>query len=168
MIGLDIAAITPTMSKFHDARMQLRRESESPPPLRRFGSGWLSGVIGLVLGVAGLSLVLSFRFPGLLTMPETRPLQENLWFRVGLHAALITAFGLALLSLVLRRGKILGTCATAAVLCAGLIGGSRATALAADPAPVFFGLDWFVLRISLQKIDPRGNPSAIQGPNRMR
>jgi hypothetical protein len=96
------------MSSLHDARMQLRRELESPPPLRRFGSGWVSGVIGLVLGVTSLSLVISFRFPGLLAMPERRPLQLNLWFRVGLHATLIIAFGLALLSLVLRRGKILG------------------------------------------------------------
>jgi len=153
----------PTMSRLHDARMQLRRELESPPPLRRFGSGWLSGVIGLVLGAAGLFLVISFRFPGLLAMPETRPLQQNLWFRVGLHAALIIAFGLGLLSLVLRRGKILGTCAAAAVLLAGLIGGSRATALAAGRAPVFFGLDWFVLNviftgllfIPLERIFPR-------------
>jgi hypothetical protein len=61
--------------------MQLRREVEAPPTLRRFGSGWISGVLGLVLGVAGLFLVISLRFPALLAMPETRALQQNVWFK---------------------------------------------------------------------------------------
>src|SRR5882672_2864557 len=99
------------MNSLHGARMQLRRELESPPLLHRFGSGWLSGTIGLVLGVAGLLLVISFRFPGLLAMPETRPLQQNLWFRAGLHAALIIAFALALLSLVSIRRSFTRTSA---------------------------------------------------------
>ena len=38
------------MSKLEDARMKLRGELEAPPALRRFGSGWTSGVLGLVLG----------------------------------------------------------------------------------------------------------------------
>src|SRR5437899_2676736 len=151
------------MSKLHDARMQLRGELEAPPALRRFGSGWISGVLGLVLGIGGLLLVISIHFPGLLAMPETRPLQQNAWFRVGLHVMLISAFALALLSLVLRRGKILGTTGAAAVLLASLIGGSRATASSAGAAPVYVGLDWFVLNviftgllfIPLERIFPR-------------
>jgi hypothetical protein len=95
------------MESLHNARLKLRGELEAPPALRRFGSGWISGVIGLVLSVGGLLLVISIRLPGLLTMPETRPLQDNPWFRVGLHFVLIVAFVLAVLSLVLRRGKML-------------------------------------------------------------
>jgi len=143
--------------------MQLRQELEAPPALRRFGSGWISGVLGLVLGVGGLLLVISIHFPGALAMPETRPLQQNLWFRLGLHVTLVSAFALALLSPVLRGGKILGTTGATAVLLAGLIGGSDATALAAGPAPVYVGLDWFVLNviftgllfIPLERIFPR-------------
>jgi hypothetical protein len=44
------------MGKIHDERMHLRAELEAPPALRRFGSGWISGVLGLVLGVAGFGL----------------------------------------------------------------------------------------------------------------
>src|SRR5262249_47043056 len=131
------------MSKLHDARLKLRGELEAPPSLRRFGSGWLSGVIGLVLGVAGLLLVISLRFPGFLSIPEMRSVEENPWFRLGLHAILLLAFGLSLLSLVLRRGKVLGTCAAVSVLLAGLVGGSGATAVTAGSTPIFFGLDWF-------------------------
>ena len=40
------------MSKLHKARLKLRNELEAPPSLRKFGSGWVSGVIGVVLGLS--------------------------------------------------------------------------------------------------------------------
>src|SRR3954465_992780 len=135
------------MSTIHDARLHLRGELEAPPALRRFGSGWVSGVLGLVLGIAGLLLVMAFRAPGLFAMPEVRGLEGNHWFRLGLHGLLLGAFALSALSLALRRGKILGTCGVAATLMAALLGGSRATALVPDATPIFFGLDWFVLNV---------------------
>ncbi len=135
------------MTPIHQARLHIRKELEAPPALRRFGSGWISGVIGLVLGISGLLMVLSMRMPNLLTMPETRQIQDNHWFRLGLHVLLIGAFALALLSLVLRRGKVLGTCGVTAVILATVIGGSRSTALENGHAPIFFGLDWFVLNV---------------------
>ena len=162
-------AYTARMSRLHDARMQLRQEVETPRGHRPFGSGWVSGMLGLVLGVAGLFLVLALRFPRILAMPETRPLQDNVWFRLGLHVMLIGAFVLALLSLVLRKGKALGTTGAAAVLLAGLIGGSQARAFATRPAPFFLGLDWFVLNvmftgllfIPLERIFPRSSEQEI-------
>ena len=57
--------------------MKVRGELEAPPALRRFGSGWISGVLGLVLGVAGLLLVICLLAPGLLTIPETQMLRDN-------------------------------------------------------------------------------------------
>src|SRR6476646_8466264 len=135
------------MSKVHEARLRLRSELEAPPPLRRFGSGWISGVIGLVLGVAGLFLVISLRVPGLFAVPELRGLHTYPWFRVGLHFLLLSAFALSALSLALRRGKSLGTSGVASTLLAALLGGSRASALVPDSLPVFFGLDWFVLNV---------------------
>ena len=63
---------TPTMSKLREARLKLRDELEAPPALRRFGSGWISGVLGVVLGLAGLFLVISLRAPGAFSMPEVR------------------------------------------------------------------------------------------------
>src|SRR5262245_4463126 len=121
------------MSKVREARMKLRGELEAPPGLRRFGSGWLSGVLGLVFGVAGLLLVLSLRAPGLFAVPEMRGMHGSHWFRLGLHGLLVAAFALSALSLALRRGKILGASGMTATLLAGLLGGSRATALVADP-----------------------------------
>jgi len=135
------------MSKVYDARLKLRGELEAPPALRRFGSGWLSGVLGLVLGLAGLSLVLALRFPGVFATPEMSGLYGNPWFRVGLHFVLLAAFGLSAISLALRPGKILGTCGVAVTLLAAMLGGSSATTAVADKTPLYIGLDFFVLRV---------------------
>ncbi|MEA3207735.1 MAG: hypothetical protein QOE70_792 [Chthoniobacter sp.] len=135
------------MSHLQKTRLQLRSELEAPPALRRLGSGWISGVLGLALGVAGLLLVVSLRAPGLFAMPEVRGLHGNVWFRLGLHVLLLTAFAFSALSLALRPGKILGTCGLVATLLAALLGGSKASALVPDPTPLFFGLDWFVLNV---------------------
>jgi sterol desaturase/sphingolipid hydroxylase (fatty acid hydroxylase superfamily) len=128
-------------------RLMLRGELEAPASLRRFGSGWISGVLGLVLGLAGLGLVLVLRAPGSFSMPESQKLVSSAAFRVGVHGLLLTAFALSALSLVLRPGKALGTTGISCTLLAALLGGSHSTAVAPDPTPLYLGLDFFVLRI---------------------
>ena len=135
------------MSKLHEVRMKVRAELEVPPALRRFGSGWISGVLGLILGIGGLLLVVSMLFPGILTLPESEPLRSSPWYRLGLHVLLLTAFLLSALSLALRKERTLGTCGVAVTVLAALIGGSQTTAIVAGRAPLFLGLDFFVLRI---------------------
>ncbi|HXJ57908.1 MAG TPA: sterol desaturase family protein [Verrucomicrobiae bacterium] len=135
------------MSKLHQVRLRVRGELEVPAALRRFGSGWISGVLGLVLGLAGLFLVLSLRAPGLFSMPEVRAMHGQHWFRLVIHFVLLTAFGLSGLSLALRRTRTLGTCGLAATLLAALLGGSKASALVPDSTPLFLGLDFFVLNV---------------------
>ncbi len=39
--------------------MKVRSELEAAESLRQFGSGWISGVLGLMLGLAGFFLVLT-------------------------------------------------------------------------------------------------------------
>ncbi len=135
------------MSHIQQVRLQVRRELEAPPALRKFGSGWISGVLGLVLGTAGLALVISLRAPGTFSMPEIAALHTQPAFRIGLHVLLIVAFGCAALSLTLRKDRILGTAGLAVVLFASLLGGSHATTAVGDPTPLFFGLDFFVLNV---------------------
>jgi hypothetical protein len=53
-------------------RRKLRADLESPPTLRRLGTGWLSGVAALVAAAAGLMFVLCLRYPTLLTVPPLR------------------------------------------------------------------------------------------------
>lgn len=138
--------ILPCM-KPHDVRLKIRRELEAPPALQRFGSGWISGVLGLVLGVAGLFIVLSLLAPGTFSMPELQRFHDRAAFRLALHGLLIGAFLCSALSLALRRDRTLGTAGLAATLVAALIGGSHATAVAPDVTPLFLGLDFFVLNV---------------------
>jgi sterol desaturase/sphingolipid hydroxylase (fatty acid hydroxylase superfamily) len=140
------------MNKVREARLRLRGELEAPPALRRFGSGWISGMLGLVLGAAGLLLVLTLRAPGLFATPEVRALHSDPLFRLALHVVLLAAFALSTLSLVLRKSRVLGTAGVAAALAAAGLGGSRASSLLPDATPMFFGLDWFVLNVLLTGI----------------
>lgn len=80
-------------------------------------------------------------------MAEIRALHQHGWFRLVLHVILLGGFVLSVLSLLLRRERILGTAGVAVVLVAALLGGSRSTALVPDPTPFFFGLDFFVLNV---------------------
>jgi sterol desaturase/sphingolipid hydroxylase (fatty acid hydroxylase superfamily) len=130
-----------------NVRQQLRAELEAPEALRRFGSGWISGVLGLVLGLAGLLLVISLRAPGTFSMPEIGALHGRPAFRLALLGLLTVAFCLSALSLVLRRERLFGTAGVALTLVASLLGGSRATAVVGDPTPLFLGLDFFVLNV---------------------
>src|SRR5688572_9573945 len=135
------------VSKLHEARLKLRGELEAPPALRRFGSGWISGVLGLMLGLAGFALVLALRMPGTFSIPETHGLYANPWSRIGLQVLLLAAFGFSALSLALRLGKSLGTSGDALSLLATLLGGSQATETVKDATPLYLALDFFVLRI---------------------
>ncbi len=135
------------MNASHPVRQKIRAELEAPSALRRFGSGWISGVLGLVLGVAGLLLVLSLRAPGSFSMPEIRALHPQVWFRLVLHGILLAAFACSALSLALRRDRTLGTAGLLSALSSALLGGSSASALAPDPTPFFLGLDFFVLNV---------------------
>lgn len=114
---------------------------------RFFGSGWISGVAGVALGLLGLGAVLCFRFPALLTVPELRALYPVPYVRALLHLVLVGAFALGAVSVCLRRRKVLGMSAIALTLVAALLGGSRVPLdgeLAEGP---FLGLDWFLLNL---------------------
>lgn len=128
-------------------RQKVRAELEAPEGLRRFGSGWISGTLGLVLGIAGLLLVISLRAPGAFSMPEIQRLHTSGAFRLGLHILLLLSFALSALSLALRKERVLGTVGVAVTLTASLIGGSQAKAIVPDATPLFLGLDFFVLNV---------------------
>ena len=114
-----------------------------------FGTGWLSGLLGAILGLVGLGAVLCFRFPEWLTVPEARALYPLPLVRALLHAVLVSGFLLGVLSLTLRRNKALGTVAVGATLIAAVLGGSQVPVQGEPAAGPFLGLDWFVLSLIL-------------------
>lgn len=114
----------------------------------RFGSGWMSGVGGLILGLVGLGCVLCFQFPDLFTMPQLREFYPLPIIRAMLHLVLVAAFLLGSVSLILRRNKLMGGIAIAMSLAAALLGGSQVPVQGeVTPEGPFLGLDWFLLNL---------------------
>ncbi len=135
------------MKLIQKSRQMIREELECAQGLRRFGSGWLSGVAGLILGIASLGLVLVLRFPGVFGTAEMAGLRASGGLRWILFGVMIVAYVCSLLSLVLREKKTLGGFGLALTLLASLLGGSRSTEAAPDLTTAYLGLDFFVLRM---------------------
>jgi sterol desaturase/sphingolipid hydroxylase (fatty acid hydroxylase superfamily) len=129
-------------------RETLRSDLAAEKDERRFGTGWISGVLALFLAMAGLITVLCIRYPNLLTTPMLREQLDVGIVRLTLHVVLILGFALACLNLALRRQKIMGFVAVTGVLVATLLGGSRAESSDVLATGVYFGLDWFLLNLA--------------------
>lgn len=131
-------------------REKVRADLESPPAERRFGTGWISGTGALIGGAAALLFVVCLRYPAVFTVPQLRPVYDHPFFRLGLHALIVTCFALACISLVLRTSRTLGFTAITITLLATILGGSRTQSSGGELASgMFLGLDWFVLNVIL-------------------
>lgn len=114
----------------------------------RFGSGFLSGFISAILGIAALGAVVCIRYPNLFTYADLRAYYAMPVIRGLLHLVLVSAFLLGSVSAVLRRNKTLAVVGLGTTFVAALLGGSQAAAGGAEGrAP--FGLDFFVLNLML-------------------
>jgi sterol desaturase/sphingolipid hydroxylase (fatty acid hydroxylase superfamily) len=100
-----------------------------------------------VLGVASLLMVLRLRFPGVFGMAELAPWMSGPGVRIGMFVLMLLAYLSALLSLILRDSKVLGSAGAGITLLASLLGGSRSEAALADFTPMYLGLDFFVLNV---------------------
>ena len=126
---------------------RLRQEMDADD--RQFGSGWISGMLGLVLAVVGLSTVLCLLYPQWLTVADVRGYYNVGLIRLALHLVLIAAFFLGAVSVALRQSKIMGMVAMSLVLVATLLGGSHASQRMETGSDVYFGLDFFLLNLIL-------------------
>jgi lathosterol oxidase len=118
----------------------------------QFGNGWISGVAGILLSGAGFFIVLCMHFPTWFTMPALRAYYPLATVRALLHIVLVGGFLLGVLSLSLRRRKILGGMAVTLALLAALLGGSQIrTTVSGIPTETIpsLSLDWFLLNLIL-------------------
>lgn len=129
-------------------RLAIRNDLEAPEEARHFGSGWLSGVAALVLGIASLCLLLGERLQGVFSTQMLSPLYALPQFTIIVQALLLASFLLACSNLVLRRNRVLGFTAILLVLLTITIA-ETIDAQAARTSGVALSLDWFVLNILL-------------------
>jgi lathosterol oxidase len=113
----------------------------------RIGSGWLSGTIGAVLGLAALSAAGSLRWPQLLTTPGLR---QHLppWLATAALATAVLAFALGVVSLLLRRKKTLGAIAVgSAVAALPVLAGAPDASITHAGGAAGLGLDVFCVQL---------------------
>ena len=132
----------------------------NPPPPRphlslstseptAFGSGFLSGLLSAILGIAGLGAVLTLRYPGVLSATELRPLYDVTVVRALIHLALGVSLVLGTVSAYLRANKTLAVVGIGCTLIAAALGGSRVPVGGQVGEGSWLGVDFFVLNLML-------------------
>lgn len=116
---------------------------------QHFGSGWISGLIGLLLGAGSFFAVLVFRFPDWLTANTLRSQYPVELMRGILTIAIVTAFFFSALSILLRSNKRLGLAGLAFTCGAVILGGAGVELGPLGQAPLHLGLDWLILNVVL-------------------
>lgn len=125
----------------------LERDLQSPIEVRGFGSGWFSGFFGLLAAIVGVCLVAALRWPDWFATPELEIARGWSGFRPLVHVVLLSAYGLSLLSLMLRPRKAIGATALVIAIAATLLGGAAVQPREAHDWGVFFGIDFFALNL---------------------
>ncbi|MFI5307385.1 MAG: sterol desaturase family protein [Polyangiales bacterium] len=117
----------------------------SGPEPRALGSGFISGALSLLLSSLGFGAVLCLLFPAQLTTPELRAVYPMHIVRGLIQAVIVLGFALGLVSIVLRRSKLLGLCGLSLAVISVLLGGSEVPVDGPVAKSNYLGLDWFVL-----------------------
>jgi sterol desaturase/sphingolipid hydroxylase (fatty acid hydroxylase superfamily) len=95
----------------------------------------------------GWGAVLCLSFPDFLTIPDARKIYNVALIRLILQLVLIAGFLLGVVSIVLRKQKVLGLTALFLILTATLLGGSQAQREENASSAFYLGLDWFLLNL---------------------
>jgi sterol desaturase/sphingolipid hydroxylase (fatty acid hydroxylase superfamily) len=128
-------------------RKDLRSELEAPAELRKFGSGWIAGVLGFAFSLGAMLLVLIMRQTELFSTPELTALRQGNWFKPAVMLLMLSAFLLGCLSLTLRPQKTLGFLAVVITLVASLWASMPGLPDLTGGRNVYFGLDFFILNV---------------------
>ena len=115
----------------------------------RFGSGFLSGMLSAILGIAACGVVLSGRFPEYLMQSDLRPLYASPYARAIVHLMLVAAFVFGSISAFLRANKTLAVTGLGLTLIAALLGGSNVVGESGAGRPSWLAVDFFVLNLLL-------------------
>ncbi len=114
-----------------------------------FGTGFVSGLLSAILGIAGLGAVLCLHFPEYLTQPDLRRLYSLGYLRAIIHVTLVASFVLGSISAVLRANKALALTGIGFTLLAALLGGSDVPVEGDVGGGSWLGVDFFVLNLLL-------------------
>jgi len=130
----------------------LLNELEAPALSRQFGTGWISGVLAILLGVISICTVLILHYPDVLTVPEIRSQVDVPFIRSLLMLVIVSGFLLSCISMILRQNKVFGLSAAGLILLSIVLGGVATQKTAGFSGDIYFGLDWFILNLLITGI----------------
>jgi sterol desaturase/sphingolipid hydroxylase (fatty acid hydroxylase superfamily) len=110
-----------------------------------FGSGWISGVGSVFLGMLGLGGALCLHYPALLTLPDARAHYPMAVIRFLIQGAIVAAFVLGAISALFRQRKVLALTGISLGLAAALLGGGSVALPGEVASKTGIGFDWFLL-----------------------
>lgn len=116
---------------------------------KRAGTGWVSGVLSVTLGIMAVGAVMCLHFPAALTSPELRAVYPMPVVRALIQAAILVAFLAGLRSTWVRSRKALGLAGMGFAIAATLMGGADVPVDGPVPRLPYLGLDWFLLSLLL-------------------
>jgi len=116
------------------------------------GSGWMSGVGAVFLGLLGLGGTLCLRFPELLTLPDARAKYPIEIMRLLIQGVILAAFVCAAVSAILRQRKVLALTGAALALAATVFGGGSVPLPQEVATKTGIGLDWFLLDLLVMTV----------------
>jgi sterol desaturase/sphingolipid hydroxylase (fatty acid hydroxylase superfamily) len=114
-----------------------------------FGSGFVSGLLSAVLGIAGLGAVITLLLPGELSATELRPFYDVTYVQPLTHVTLVGSLLFGTISFYLRANKMLAAVGITCTLLAALLGGSGEPVGTRVGEGSWLGVDFFVLNLVL-------------------
>src|SRR5690606_34316069 len=109
------------------------------------GSGLVTGVVALSLGILCFLGVLAFHFPQYLTTPELRRNYDVATIRHIMFAAMVLAGGLSLVNLLFNCSCLLSIFAFLLVVLIALLEMLKVTLIVFADGTQYSGLDWLIL-----------------------
>ena len=122
---------------------------ETPRAERPFGSGWLSGSLSVLAGIAGLLLVLLHWYPETMSFPDLDVVTGTGVLTIAMRVILLLGYVLAFISLALARNRTLGLTGLALSVGASLMTSAQPVQLGEMPSSIYFGLDYFIVNVLL-------------------
>lgn len=126
---------------------QIIEELEKPRMERPLGSGWLSGSLALLAGIAGLLMVLLRWYPETFSYPEIGFVHDSGAPTVVLRGVLLAGYALSLVSLILSDKRVLGWTALALTVTVSLMATTQPDTSGAPAQALYFGLDYFIINV---------------------
>lgn len=113
----------------------------------RLGEGKISGYVSVFLGVLSLLAVFAYLYPSYLTTTELRQAYDAVFLQKVLKYGMYFSLFFGVLSVLLKKHRLMGGAGIALTVVAFLIGGYTVPVGPVEARELSFGVDWLILSL---------------------